>query len=56
MDPKGLNDSNYYSLPLGRTARTEAPHNQERRPAARTGVARGGLWRKPSGERDVVRS
>ena len=26
------NDSNYYSLPLGRMARTEAPHNQERRP------------------------
>jgi hypothetical protein len=25
-------DSNYYSLPLGRMARTEAPHNQERRP------------------------
>jgi ribosome-associated protein len=24
-------DSNYYSLPLGRMARTEAPHNQERR-------------------------
>ena len=26
------NDSNYYCLPLGRMARTEAPPNQERRP------------------------
>ena len=25
-------DSNYYCLPLGRMARTETPHNQERRP------------------------
>jgi hypothetical protein len=25
-------DSNYYSLPLGRMARTEATHNLERRP------------------------
>ncbi len=25
-------DSNYYSLPLGRMARTEAPRNQERAP------------------------
>jgi hypothetical protein len=49
-------DSNYYSLPLGRMARTEAPITRNAGPAARTSVARGGLWRNPSDERDVVRS
>lgn len=32
------------------------PTTRNAGPTARTGVARGGLWRKPLGERDVVRS